>query len=319
VISLENKIKDFLNKRYSKEMRIEKASDDASFRKYYRIFDNNKSLILMVAPPELEPTSQFLFLANELKQRSVNVPNIIHSDQSLGLIIQEDFGNLSLMQYLANNTEVEKNKIFNNLIKLIIFFQCSCSDISLEKYSKTKLLAELNLFNEWYLRDISFDKEHLDKIYSNLVENALKQEQKFVHRDFHCRNLIIHNKKFGVIDFQDALIGPVTYDLISILKDAYYKLSPKEVVDFCKSYWDLGRKKLNLPSDFSEFLINFELMGVQRHLKILGIFVRLAQRDGKSQYLNDIPLVENYILDLVKSYPQLNLLEDLIIRRREQN
>jgi len=299
------------------EFSITKASEDASFRKYYRVQDEDKTWILMVAPPDKEPLDQFLFLAKSLRDRFAKVPEVYAFDHQLGVILQEDFGTSSLMQYYHEHEKENNQLIFNKLNETIIHLQKQCSDINLPIYSSKILLDELSLFHEWYLKDLDFKQNELEEIYSFLLTNIEKQNKKFVHRDFHCRNLLIHDDQICLIDFQDALIGPITYDLVSFLKDAYHKKTDFLIMDVCIKFWELARSNFDAPSDFDDFFIDFEMTGVQRHLKILGIFKRLYLRDGKNQYLNDIPLVENYVLEVAEKYPQLGYLKDLIFQKRQ--
>ena len=299
------------------EFSITKASEDASFRKYYRVQDKDKTSILMVAPPDKEPLDQFLFLAKSLKDRSARAPKVYAFDHELGVILQEDFGTFSLMQYYQEHDNENNQLIFNKLNETIIHLQKRCSDIDLPIYSSKILIDELSLFHEWYLKGLDFKQNKLEDIYSFLLTNIEKQNKKFLHRDFHCRNLLIQDDQICLIDFQDALIGPITYDLVSFLKDAYHKKNDFLIMDVCIKFWELARSNFDVPTDFGDFFIDFEMMGVQRHLKILGIFKRLYLRDGKNQYLNDIPLVENYVLEVAAKYPKLSYLKDLIFQKRQ--
>jgi aminoglycoside/choline kinase family phosphotransferase len=316
-LNLNNDVHEFIQMNIGTEFSITKASEDASFRKYFRVQNNNKTMILMVAPPDKEPLDQFLFLAKSLKARCVRAPEVYAFDHNLGVILQEDFGSYSLMHYYLGPHNKNDNLIFDNLNETIIHLQKSCSDIGVPIYSSQVLLNEISLFHEWYLKDLEFDQKKLESIYSYLIASIEQQTKKFVHRDFHCRNLLINDGKICLIDFQDALIGPITYDLVSYLKDAYHKKNDSQIIDVCIKYWELARSSFDIPSDFGDFFIDFEIMGVQRHLKILGIFKRLFLRDGKKQYLNDIPLVEDYILDVSEKYPKLGYLKELILKKRE--
>jgi len=317
ILSLNSDIYKFIEMNVDSEFSITKASEDASFRKYYRVQDKDKTWILMVAPPDKEPLDQFLFLAKSLKDRSAKAPKIYAFDHQLGVILQEDFGTCSLMQYYHEHDNENNQLIFNKLNETIIHLQKNCSDIDLPIYSSKILIDELSLFHEWYLKDVDFKQNKLEEIYSFLLTNIEKQNKKFVHRDFHCRNLLIHDEQICLIDFQDALIGPITYDLVSYLKDAYHKKNDFQIMDVCIKFWELARSNFDVPTDFGDFFIDFEMMGVQRHLKILGIFKRLYLRDGKNQYLNDIPLVENYVLEVAEKYPKLSYLKDLIFQKRQ--
>ena len=317
ILNLNSDIHKFIEMNVDSEFSITKASEDASFRKYYRVQDKDKTSILMVAPPDKEPLDQFLFLAKSLKDRSARAPKVYAFDHELGVILQEDFGTCSLMQYYQEHDNENNQLIFSKLNETIIHLQKRCSDIHLPIYSSKILIDELSLFHEWYLKGLDFKQNKLEEIYSFLLTNIEKQNKKFVHRDFHCRNLLIHDDQICLIDFQDALIGPITYDLVSFLKDAYHKKNDFLIMDVCIKFWELARSNFDMPSDFGDFFIDFEMMGVQRHLKILGIFKRLYLRDGKNQYLNDIPLVENYVLEVAEKYPKLSYLKDLIFQKRQ--
>jgi len=317
ILNLNSDIHKFIEMNVDSEFSITKASEDASFRKYYRVQDKDKTSILMVAPPDKEPLDQFLFLAKSLKDRSARAPKVYAFDHELGVILQEDFGTFSLMQYYQEHDNENNQLIFSKLNETIIHLQKRCSDIDLPIYSSKILIDELSLFQEWYLKGLDFKQNKLEEIYSFLLTNIEKQNKKFVHRDFHCRNLLIQDDQICLIDFQDALIGPITYDLVSFLKDAYHKKNDFLIMDVCIKFWELARSNFDVPTDFGDFFIDFEMMGVQRHLKILGIFKRLYLRDGKNQYLNDIPLVENYVLEVAEKYPKLSYLKDLIFQKRQ--
>ena len=317
ILNLSSDIHKFIEMNVDSEFSITKASEDASFRKYYRVQDKDKTSILMVAPPDKEPLNQFLFIAKSLKDRSARTPKVYAFDHELGVILQEDFGTCSLMQYYQEHDNENNQLIFSKLNETIIHLQKRCSDIHLPIYSSKILIDELSLFQEWYLKGLDFKQNKLEEIYSFLLTNIEKQNKKFVHRDFHCRNLLIQDDQICLIDFQDALIGPITYDLVSLLKDAYHKKNDFLIMDVCIKFWELARSNFDAPTDFGDFFIDFEMMGVQRHLKILGIFKRLYLRDGKNQYLNDIPLVENYVLEVAEKYPKLSYLKDLIFQKRQ--
>jgi aminoglycoside/choline kinase family phosphotransferase len=315
--NLNSDIHKFIEMNIGSKFSITKASEDASFRKYYRVKDNHKTTILMLAPPEKEPLDQFLFLAKSLEDRSARAPKVYAFDHRLGVILQEDFGTFSLMQYYQKHDNEKNQLIFDHLNETIMHLQKKCSDIDVPLYSPKILLDEMNLFHEWYLKGLDFDQKKLGDIYSFLLKNIDLQTKKFVHRDFHCRNILIKDTEICLIDFQDALIGPITYDLVSYLKDAYHKKNDSQIIDICINYWELARNNFDLPSDFADFFIDFEMMGTQRHLKILGIFKRLFLRDGKKQYLNDIPLVEDYVINVSEKYPKLSYLKELILKKRE--
>ena len=236
ILNLNSDIHKFIEMNVDSEFSITKASEDASFRKYYRVQDKDKTSILMVAPPDKEPLDQFLFLAKSLKDRSARTPKVYAFDHQLGVILQEDFGTCSLMQYYQEHDNENNQLIFNKLNETIIHLQKRCSDIHLPIYSSKILIDELSLFHEWYLKGLDFKQNKLEDIYSFLLTNIEKQNKKFLHRDFHCRNLLIQDDQICLIDFQDALIGPITYDLVSFLKDAYHKKKDVQIISIYKRY-----------------------------------------------------------------------------------
>jgi aminoglycoside/choline kinase family phosphotransferase len=293
---------------------LQPASSDASFRRYYRVTSqqDNKTYIVMDAPPDKEDCHSFVLVTNLIRSVNVNAPDIVALNLEQGFLLLDDLGSESYLQHLDNETA---ELLYTDAINALIEMQKI--DGVLPAYDEKLLQTEMNLFETWYLNrhlDVQLDekqKQSLDSIFALLIENAKKQPQVFVHRDYHSRNLMVTDTNNpGVIDYQDAVIGPVTYDLVSLLKDCYIEW-PREKVE----HWlDLYLARLT-PTMFIEktTLIHwFDLMGVQRHLKVLGIFARLNYRDGKSQYLNDLPLTLKYILDTCQRYPELQPLQQLL-------
>ena len=287
---------------------LSKASDDASFRRYFRIERSNLSFIAMDAPPEKENSKLFIEIAKLLRDNNVHAPKIIDADLIQGFLLIEDLGNTTFLQALNGKTNLNLYKLaIDELIKIQ---QIDLKDQTLNLYDNTLLNTELELLIDWYLpKDIDQNSlNNLRTLFSQLVQNSLNSEQVFVHRDYHARNLMITNEKITVIDFQDAVIGSNTYDLVSLLKDAYFELKPSDI-QILLTYFHT-QSKLKIP--LSEFEKQFDLMGLQRHLKILGIFKRLSLRDGKHQYLNDIPLVKKYTLQMADKYPEFSLLKEIL-------
>ena len=280
---------------------VELASSDASFRRYFRVTQKGKSYIVMDAPPDKESISEFIAIGKKLFKDNINVPDLYEVNINDGFILMSDFGSTTYLEAFSFDDPLS---LYRVALDSLFDIQNNCHYENLPSYSKSLLAKEMTLFDDWYLikfkKIILKDKESkaLDEVIQLIVSSNLNQPQLFVHRDFHCRNLMFigRNKAPGIIDFQDAVNGPITYDLASLLKDAYYELEEDLVIDLLVRYW--GRlKEANLikNNDFSDFYKSFEWMGVQRHMKILGIFVRLSIRDGKDQYLDDIRLVENYL------------------------
>jgi aminoglycoside/choline kinase family phosphotransferase len=211
------------------------------------------------------------------------------------------------------------DSLYRDAIAALLKIQMASKPGVLPEYDEATLLSELNLFPEWYLGRYlqvvpnAKQRAELDKVFSLLVQNNLAQPKVFVHRDYHSRNLMVIDPNPGILDFQDALYGPVTYDLVSLFKDAYIRWDEERILDWLIRYWEQARKLgLPLAGDFADFYRDFEWMGVQRHIKVLAIFSRLNYRDGKSGYLNDLPLVEDYVRKACERYRELNPLLTLL-------
>ena len=288
---------------------ISKASDDASFRRYFRIERSNSTFIAMDAPPKQENSSQFLLIAKLLNNNNIHAPKIIQADLTDGFLLLEDLGSSTFLDTL-------KGKFNTNLYKLAIDIlieiqSIDTQNINLPSYNSEILNTEMQLLIDWYLpKELSSKQSNnLKKIFKILIDNSLNSGQVLVHRDYHCRNLMfINDNDLGVIDFQDAVIGSNTYDLCSLLKDAYFELNQEQLQILLKYFYD----KSNISTKFTDFMKQFELMGLQRHLKILGIFKRLSIRDGKHQYLEDIPLVKKYALQIANKYPEFSILKEIL-------
>ena len=295
------------------------ASLDASFRRYYRVKTSEKSLILMDAPPDKESIADFLEIGFEMINQGINVPKVFYKDQKLGFILMEDFGDKT---FLKEYSSKRLKNLYIKAIDNIINMQLTLKINNLAQYSKKKLYDEICLFNEWYLdkyKKINLNSKEiadLEKIFNIVISDISTQNQYFVHRDYHSRNLmVLENNGLGILDFQDAVLGPMTYDLVSLLKDAYIELAEEDVIDFAINFWEKAvEKNLLQKGDFSDFFKQYELMGVQRHLKVLGIFARLSIRDNKNNYLEDIPLVEKYLLKASERYQLLSPLKKILLR-----
>jgi aminoglycoside/choline kinase family phosphotransferase len=289
------------------------ASADASFRQYFRVTNHrdNKTYVVMDAPPGKEDCHPFVLVTDLIRGVGVNAPDIIAIDIKQGFLLLEDLGDDPYLKHLDESTA---DGLYIDAIDALVKMQTI--DGLLPTYDEKLLKTEMGLFETWYV-DRHLDKQlneaqkkSLHAIITLLTSNALEQPQVFVHRDYHSRNLMILNENNpGVIDYQDAVIGPITYDLVSLFKDCYIEW-PREKVE----HWlDLYLARVT-PVHFIEkeqLLRWFDLMGVQRHLKVLGIFARLNYRDGKSQYLDDLPLTLKYVLDTCMQYSELQPLLQL--------
>ena len=308
---IDNWLKSQLNQNFT----IEPASSDASFRRYFRITSNNETYILMDAPPNLERINHFVNITNKLVAAEVNSPKIISFDTELGFILMTDFGSQTFLDVLDNNNSHELcTKAIDSLLKI----QTKVDTQGLQNYSEDLLVSEMSLFPEWYLTKLKKfkleDQALLINTFSLVSKKILTQDKCFVHRDYHSRNLMfIAEGDPGILDYQDAVLGPLAYDLVSLLKDAYIEWDEDFVLDQAVRYWEKAKKVgLIKNEDFSSFYEDFEWMGVQRHLKILGIFSRLSIRDKKNQYLKDIPLVEKYLMFTSERYKSLHPLRKIL-------
>jgi aminoglycoside/choline kinase family phosphotransferase len=303
---------------FDDQFTIEPASNDASFRCYYRINTNKKSFIAMDAPPDKEDISSFLAIGKKLHQDDIRVPNLYEINSSLGFILMEDFGKTTYGDALTLNNSDE---LYKNALSTLVTIQKNCHYKDISSYTSGLLLNEMSLFEDWYLNKYkkiilnSSEKNDLRKIFNMIIRSNVNQQRCFVHRDFHCRNLMLIDGEVGpgIIDFQDAVNGPISYDLVSLLKDAYFELEEDFILDMVIRYWEaMIKARLITKNEFADFFKSFEWMGVQRHLKILGIFARLYFRDNKDQYLNNLPLVEKYLKDTTQRYQELFPLRDIL-------
>lgn len=301
------------------------ASSDASFRRYFRVTPGNggDSLIAMDAPPSRENSRPFVEVARALAGMGLNVPEIHAMDLEAGFLLLTDLGTRPYLNEL-NTATVER--LYGDALSALMTLQ-ACGEVegcTLPPYDEVLLRREMGLFGEWLLgKHLGVDlaprwQRRLEQVFSVLVESALDQPQVWVHRDYHSRNLMIHGEHNpGILDFQDAVVGPVTYDLVSLLRDCYIDWPQPRVEEWALGYHDLAVQSGVLRERDEEwFLRRFDWMGVQRHLKAAGIFARLNHRDGKPGYLGDIPRTLGYVADVAARYPELrelgNLLEEFV-------
>jgi len=287
------------------------ASSDASFRRYFRVHFPEVTLIAMDAPPSHEDCRPFVKIGKHLLSIGLNVPQVIAEDLSLGFLVLGDLGDDT---YLSKLNQDSAPQLYLDATNALIKMQLAAPPTDLPPYDEALLLREMQLFPDWYVAkhlNLTLNEKQLisvNKTFSVLNENILAQGKVTVHRDYHARNLMVTPlNNPGILDFQDAVFGPITYDLVSLLKDAYIHWDEAQVIDWAVRYWQPARKAgLPVPTDFSEFYRDFEWMGVQRHIKVLGIFARLAYRDGKKAYLNDMPLVMHYLRTVCHRYMELH-------------
>lgn len=297
-------------------LQLESASSDASFRSYWRTIGASPSLIVMDAPPGREDLAPWLDIAERLQQADILAPKVLARDLDQGFLLLSDLGHRLLLPALtAESVDAWYAKGMATLLQM----QRAVTVTGLPNYDETRLVAELELMPTWFLQrhlGHAIECEQWDVIESAfrvLVDNARSQDQLFVHRDFHARNLMLDAEDcLGVIDFQDAVRGPITYDLVSLLRDCYIAWPDSAVYRWVEQF-RLDAVQAGLTrADAARFRRWFDLMGVQRHIKVLGIFCRLWYRDGKAGYLGDLPRVWAYARDVGRRYPELAPLIDLI-------
>lgn len=306
---------------------IKYLAGDASFRRYARIHLDQKTYMLMDAPPEKEDCRPFVQIAAFLDQHGARVPHIVAQDLTQGFLLLEDFGDELLSNHLRHDSV---DHFYLQAFKQIIQLQSISADSSLfPVYSAEKLTQEMRLFDQWMLPALAIElndseKQIVEHTYQWIVTQLSRQPQVIVHRDFHSRNLMLlkENENLGVIDFQDAVVGPDTYDLISLIRDAYVQWLPEQVDRWMNEFYQLLPEQAKHERSLSQFKLDADIMSVQRHLKILGIFVRLFERDRKSGYLKDLPRVMWYLRqELAKIYPLsafYTLIEDKIYPKFEE-
>lgn len=305
------------------------------------------TLIVMDAPPQHEDCKPFLHVAKLFEEAGTHVPHVYAQDLEQGFLLLSDLGNTTYLQAL---TAANARDLYDAATDALIKIQLASRDNELPPYDETLLLREMRLFPDWYIAKhlkITLSEEQnikLETVFARIITNNLAQPRVYVHRDYHSRNLMYiepplsnslpqagerTNEKGnfltspGILDFQDAVYGPITYDLASLFKDAYIRWEEAEIIDWLIRYWEKARDSgLPVASDFSEFYRDYEWMGVQRHLKVLGIFARLYHRDGKEGYLKDLPLVMSYLRAACARYidlkPLLNLLDVIEPRIKQE-
>lgn len=292
------------------------ASADASFRRYFRVFLADRSLIAMDAPPKHEDCAPFLHVAKLFRRAGVNVPRVHAHNLAQGFLLLDDLGDRIYLDALDDGSP---DRLYRDAIAALVEIQRASKRDELPEYDRALLERELRLFPDWYIaRKLGVtltprQSETLEAAFQIVLKNNLAQKRVYVHRDYHSRNLMVTERNPGILDFQDAVYGPITYDLVSLFKDAYIAWPEERVLDWTIRYWEKARAAgLPVDSDFALFHRDFEWMGVQRHLKVLGIFARLYYRDGKERYLNDMPRVMHYLRAACGRYRELNPLLKLL-------
>jgi aminoglycoside/choline kinase family phosphotransferase len=324
----------------SQPFTIAPASADASFRRYFRATFADRTLIVMDAPPEHENCKPFIHIAQLFGAAGVHVPQILAQDLEQGFLLLTDLDNTTYLQALTTDRS-RARELYGAATDALIQIQLASREHELPPYDEALLLREMRLFPEWYVArhlNVTLNTQQnamLEAVFQRIVQNNLAQPRVYVHRDYHSRNLMVTTpaplsislpqagesanvkgpvlSSPGILDFQDAVYGPITYDLASLFKDAYIYWEEAEVMDWLIRYWEKARKAgLPIQQDFGDFYRDYEWMGVQRHIKVLGIFARLYHRDGKDGYLKDMPLVFAYLHRACSRYIDLKPLQVLL-------
>ncbi len=305
---------------YVRNSDVTLASGDASFRRYYRVQNRAGSYIAMDAPPDKEDSLPYVKVAGYLEAMGLNAPRVLEADLEHGFLLLTDLGDRQYLDELEADAHAVDG-LYADALQALLRMQTrgTAYQSMLPPYDEELLRFELSLFHDWLcgthlgLDFSDEDERQWGELCDLLVSNALDQPQVFVHRDYHSRNLMRMDKDNpGILDFQDAVEGPLTYDLVSLLKDCYVRWPAERVRDWAMDFRDAHDAGVREQVSAEQFLVYFELMGVQRHLKAAGIFSRLNHRDGKPGYMEDIPRTLSYVVELGPSYPELAFLVDII-------
>ena len=297
------------------------ASSDASFRRYFRWQAGERTFIVMDAPPPQEDCRPFVRMAELLAEAGVHVPQVLLADLPRGFLLLTDLGRQTYLDVIsADNADA----LFEDALQALVAFQRLPRPAEFAEYDRALLARELQLFPDWYgARELRAEfsaaqQQAWARICDLLIDSALAQPQVLVHRDYMPRNLMLSTPNPGVLDFQDAVWGPVTYDVTSLFKDAFLSWPQARVETWLQRYYQLaGEAGIALPSSFAEFQRASDLMGVQRHLKVIGIFARICHRDGKPKYLGDVPRFFAYIDEVLSRRPELAELGQLLAQLRQ--
>ena len=303
-----------------RDLRVEPASADASFRRYFRAVEGTQTWIIMDAPPEHEDCRPFVKVAALLHDAGLNAPRVIAQDLDRGFLLLTDLGRTTFLAEMQRDV-TRAPALFADAFDALVTWQRASREGVLPPYDEALLRRELGLFPEWYLgRHLGItlsdaEAATLETVFRRLLANILAQPRVFVHRDYMPRNLMLSTPNPGVLDFQDAVYGPITYDVASLMRDAFISWPEADALDWIVRYWERARQAgLPVDADFGSFYRDVEWMGLQRHLKVLGIFARLHYRDGKTGYLEDTPRFIAYVRAVAGRYVELKPLIPLLDR-----
>ena len=307
----------------SSQIEINPINSDASFRNYYRVSDHSgTTYVIMDSPPDKENNEQFIFISELLTKMEIPSTVVYAKDLSMGFFILSDLGPATLLdRNMDTRIKTKREKLYNEAINILLLIQKNGNNFvdELPVYDLELLETEMNLFLDWYcikelgISAAQLNEFNLGKSFKYLSESALKQVQVFAHRDYHSRNIMISKRgELGIIDFQDAVLGPITYDLVSLLRDCYIELSENEIRHWLEVVYQRLINENLLHISYEKFEVDFDLMGCQRHLKAIGIFSRLKHRDGKPNYMKDVPRTLGYLKKISKKYDVLEPLHNFV-------
>ena len=307
----------------SSQIEINPINSDASFRNYYRVSDHSgNTYVIMDSPPDKENNEQFIFISELLTKMEIPSTVVYAKDLSMGFFILSDLGPATLLdRNMETRIKTKREKLYTEAINILLLIQKNGNNFvdQLPVYDLELLETEMNLFLDWYcikelgISAAQLNEFNLGKCFKYLSESALKQVQVFAHRDYHSRNIMISKRgELGIIDFQDAVLGPITYDLVSLLRDCYIELSENEIRHWLEVVYQRLINENLLHISYEKFEVDFDLMGCQRHLKAIGIFSRLKHRDGKPNYMKDVPRTLGYLKKISKKYDVLEPLHNFV-------
>ena len=307
----------------SSQIEINPINSDASFRNYYRVSDHSgTTYVIMDSPPDKENNEQFIFISELLTKMEIPSTVVYAKDLSMGFFILSDLGPATLLdRNMETRIKTKREKLYTEAINILLLIQKNGNNFvdQLPVYDLELLETEMNLFLDWYcikelgISAAQLNEFNLGKSFKYLSESALKQVQVFAHRDYHSRNIMISKRgELGIIDFQDAVLGPITYDLVSLLRDCYIELSENEIRHWLEVVYQRLINENLLHISYEKFEVDFDLMGCQRHLKAIGIFSRLKHRDGKPNYMKDVPRTLGYLKKISKKYDVLEPLHNFV-------
>ena len=307
----------------SSQIEINPINSDASFRNYYRVSDHSgTTYVIMDSPPDKENNEQFIFISELLTKMEIPSTLVYAKDLSMGFFILSDLGPATLLdRNMDTRIKTKREKLYTEAINILLLIQKNGNNFvdQLPVYDLELLETEMNLFLDWYcikelgISAAQLNEFNLGKSFKYLSESALKQVQVFAHRDYHSRNIMISKRgELGIIDFQDAVLGPITYDLVSLLRDCYIELSENEIRHWLEVVYQRLINENLLHISYEKFEVDFDLMGCQRHLKAIGIFSRLKHRDGKPNYMKDVPRTLGYLKKISKKYDVLEPLNNFV-------